>query len=127
MNKEKRNRELLNILEKKKRSLAKKLNIEEESGCEAILDAILKSEDFTRWMPGKEKSSVVTSKETDTISEMLSDMASLAHMVEHLEQILMMASTGKMCPLRGMREAGEMVDRADSILESWFQYFGLDA
>lgn len=120
-------RELLNILEQKRKSLAKKLNIEEESDFEATLDAILESEDFKRWMPGKEAPSEPRPKETDMISEMLDDMASLAHMIEHMEQILTMASTGKMCPLRGMREAGEMADHADSIVEKWYQYFSPEA
>ena len=127
MKQKKRTEKPLSILEKKRRSLAKKLNIDEESDFEETLDAILESENFNRWMPGKEDPAEMRPKETDTISEMLGDLTSLAYMVEHMEQILMMASTGKMCPLRGMREAGEMVYHADSIMEKWYQYLSPEA
>ena len=119
---------VLNALRKKKNRLDNSLNCEDmDSNFMKSMDELLESDNFTQH-PSSDRARVfdgIKIEDTDTL--MMDDMISLAHMVEHLEQILMMASTGKMCPLRGMREAGEMVDRADSILESWFQYFGLDA
>ena len=119
--------ELLNILEQKRRSLAKKLNIGEESDFEATLEAIMESEDFKRWMPGKEAPPETRSEEKNTISEMLDDLISFGGMVERLELILTMVSTGKMCPLHGMREAGRMVDQVSSTMEKWYKYAEPDA
>ena len=123
----KRAKDLLNILEQKRRSLAKKLDIGEESGFDETLDAILESENFKRWMPGKEAPSEMRPEEKDTASEMMDDLISFGGMVERLELILTMVSTGKMCPLHGMREAGRMVDQVSSTMEKWYKYSEPDA
>lgn len=118
---------VLNALRKKKNQLDEGLSCEDvDSDFMKSLDDLLESEDFSQH-PSSDRARGFDGMEIkDTTTSMMDDMISLAHMVEHMEQILMMSSTGKMCPLRGMREASEMVDRADSILESWFHYFDLD-
>lgn len=58
----------------------------------------------------------------EIFDEMLSDLISFADMVERLEMILMAVSYGRMCPLRGMKSAEDMVDTVSDVLVKWSTY-----
>lgn len=58
----------------------------------------------------------------EIFDEMLSDLISFADMVERLEMILMAVSYGRMCPLRAMRTAEDMVDTVSEVLVKWATY-----
>lgn len=60
----------------------------------------------------------------EIFDEMLSDLISFADMVERLEMILMDVSNGRMCPLRGMKTAEDMVDTVSEVLVKWATYKG---
>lgn len=91
------------------------------------LDELLESDEFHHRRQNEKERSWDAPRMYKVSSEMLDDLVSVVRMVEHLEITLTLAATGKTCPLRGMREAGTMVDQADSILDKWFQFFGSDA
>lgn len=58
----------------------------------------------------------------EVFDEMLSDLISFADMVERMELILTAVSTGKMCPIRGMRIADDMLDTVSEVLLKWAKY-----
>ena len=107
------------ILDRKRRSMAKKLNLEEDSDIETVIDAIVASEDFKRYALGQPASCEKKQDAEDTEYEMLGDMIALTCMVKHVELLLSLEITGKICPLYSMSEAGRIVDQAEAVLAKW--------
>ena len=58
----------------------------------------------------------------EVFNEMLADLISFADMVERMELILTAVSTGKMCPVRGMRAADDMLGTVSEVLLKWAKY-----
>ena len=120
--------DVMRVLKKKKDRFDDGLNCEDEdSELLMSLDELLESDGFQHGDHEDKHRSNNTPKIDALSSEMLDDVLSLVNMVEHMEQVMELTAIGKMCPLRGLRDASEMVDHADSIVEKWYQYFSPEA
>lgn len=120
--------DMLQVLKKKKDRLVDSQDHEDvDSDFLKSLDELLESDD-SQHCPQEDKSMKNDSPNMDFITaEMTDDLLTLVNMVEYMEDILMLSSTGKMCPLHGMREAAKMADHADSLMDKWYQYFCTNA
>ena len=72
--------------------------------------------------PEKEKMDIPEGDGEEVFDEMLSDLISFADMVERMELILTAVSTGKMCPVSGMRAADKMLGTVSEVLLKWAKY-----
>ena len=72
--------------------------------------------------PEKENMEIPEGDGEEVFDEMLSDLISFADMVERMELILTAVSTGKMCPVRGMRAADDMLGTVSEVLLKWAKY-----
>ena len=73
-------------------------------------------------VPEKDRMDIPEGDGEEVFDEMLSDLISFADMVERMELILTAVSTGKMCPIRGMRAADDMLDTVSEVLLKWAKY-----
>ena len=58
----------------------------------------------------------------EVFGEMMGDLISFADMLERMELILMAVSCGKMCPVRGMKTAGDMMHETSGVMHKWLEY-----